>query len=433
MQTHYDTLKVTRDASAEVIRRAYVNLAKEYHAQPSADKASTFQRLREINTAFDTLKDSARRRTYDASILRGTTESRPTSLPRLSGTVSLASPQPPAFATPARVTQPASASVTRSAVLPPPIPASQSSHEPPPPETSKRSRLSLFLILLGFGGIGFVALLSILIISESNRVEFVPRPAKAPPTRTYNPQFAPPPPDLRLAGPSFSEPEQSAPKHGATIVAPGYETKAPFEIKTKEGNNYFVKLTDLATGKEALTVFVHGGKPLKIEAPLGNFSIKYATGPQWYGYEHLFGPDTAYAKAQGEFVFKIETDSESKPELLRLKKQLTAADQKVKDFLIKSGTPKKTISYIFDKTDSETELTGIDRLSNDWWKKNILSKIKNTDSYNELVDRLNARNRISDQYSTLESKSTHLGGYTISLYTVRDGNLKTSSISKEEF
>lgn len=339
---------------------------------------------------------------------------------------------------PARATQPTTLSFTRSATLPPPIPQipadrSTASIPIPPPEKKKGDRFSLFLFLLTFGGLAFIALLSILFLSELTRVKFVPRSEKAPTTRTYNPQFAPPPPDLRLVGPSFSEPEKPAPEHGATVIAPGYEAASPFQIETTAGNNYFVKLTDLATGKEALTVFVHGGKPLKIDAPLGNFSIKYATGPKWYGYEHLFGPDTAYAKAQGEFIFKIETDQASKPELLSLEKQLAAADQKIKEFLSKLGTQEKTLNYIFGTTDPETKLTSIDRLSNDWWKKNILSKIKDAKSYNELVDRLNSRARVFNKYLSLKNKSTHLGGYTISLYTVRDGNLKTSSIPKEEF
>jgi hypothetical protein len=52
-----------------------------------------------------------------------------------------------------------------------------------------------------------------------------------------------------------------------------------------------------------LTVFVRGGETVNVDAPLGTFIVKYASGERWYGYDHLFGENTAYSKATTYFTF----------------------------------------------------------------------------------------------------------------------------------
>ena len=54
-------------------------------------------------------------------------------------------------------------------------------------------------------------------------------------------------------------------------------------------------------------MYVRGGTTVEVEVPLGSYAIRYATGPIWYGYDYLFGPETAYAEADETFVFKRET------------------------------------------------------------------------------------------------------------------------------
>ena len=38
--------------------------------------------------------------------------------------------------------------------------------------------------------------------------------------------------------------------------------------------------------------------------PLGTFALKYACGTQWQDYWNLFGPSTAYMKADDTFTFR---------------------------------------------------------------------------------------------------------------------------------
>ena len=64
-KNHYDTLGVARDASAADIKKAYHKLVRQYHpdisTDPDADKKTS-----EINQAYNTLKDPAKRAEYDA-------------------------------------------------------------------------------------------------------------------------------------------------------------------------------------------------------------------------------------------------------------------------------------------------------------------------------------------------------------------------------
>lgn len=64
MADHYDTLGVSRDASADEIKRAYRKLARELHpdVNPAPEAA---ERFKEVTHAYDTLSDPARRQQYD--------------------------------------------------------------------------------------------------------------------------------------------------------------------------------------------------------------------------------------------------------------------------------------------------------------------------------------------------------------------------------
>lgn len=61
---YYEVLGVSREASAEELKRAYRNLAKKYHPDinRAADAADKFK---EIQAAYDTLSDDNKRQTYD--------------------------------------------------------------------------------------------------------------------------------------------------------------------------------------------------------------------------------------------------------------------------------------------------------------------------------------------------------------------------------
>ncbi len=64
MSDHYAILGVSPGATAETIKTSYRRKANQYHPDrnPSADAA---QRFREVQEAYETLGDPARRKGYD--------------------------------------------------------------------------------------------------------------------------------------------------------------------------------------------------------------------------------------------------------------------------------------------------------------------------------------------------------------------------------
>ena len=87
--------------------------------------------------------------------------------------------------------------------------------------------------------------------------------------------------------------EVSPPVTGTARWLTAGDRVAPLEIRTQGAGDYLVKLVDVPSGRDAGTVYVRGGTTVKVEVPLGTYAIRYATGPTWYGYDYLFGPETA--------------------------------------------------------------------------------------------------------------------------------------------
>jgi hypothetical protein len=65
ISSHYDTLQVSRDASADAIRAAYKRLARDYHPDRNRNSAESHRRMQSLNAAFEILTDSRRREQYD--------------------------------------------------------------------------------------------------------------------------------------------------------------------------------------------------------------------------------------------------------------------------------------------------------------------------------------------------------------------------------
>ena len=64
-QDYYATLGVVREASAEDLKKAYRKLAMQYHPDRNPDDKQAEAKFKEINEAYDVLKDEQKRAAYD--------------------------------------------------------------------------------------------------------------------------------------------------------------------------------------------------------------------------------------------------------------------------------------------------------------------------------------------------------------------------------
>ncbi len=64
---YYEILEVSPNASQEIIKIAYKNLAKKYHPDTSNEKNAA-EKMKRINEAYEVLSDSEKREEYDESI-----------------------------------------------------------------------------------------------------------------------------------------------------------------------------------------------------------------------------------------------------------------------------------------------------------------------------------------------------------------------------
>ena len=71
---YYETLGVSRDASADELQQAYRKLARRYHPDVNRDPAAE-ERFKDINEAYQVLRDPAQRQRYDRSSRRPASES----------------------------------------------------------------------------------------------------------------------------------------------------------------------------------------------------------------------------------------------------------------------------------------------------------------------------------------------------------------------
>ena len=65
MSTLYDTLGVSKNASADEIKKAYRKLARQYHPDTTQGDKAAEEKFKQVQTAYDVLSDDEKRKAYD--------------------------------------------------------------------------------------------------------------------------------------------------------------------------------------------------------------------------------------------------------------------------------------------------------------------------------------------------------------------------------
>jgi len=62
---YYETLGVSKTASADEIKSAFRKLARKHHPDVAKDKKGAEEKFKQINEAYEVLSDPAKRQKYD--------------------------------------------------------------------------------------------------------------------------------------------------------------------------------------------------------------------------------------------------------------------------------------------------------------------------------------------------------------------------------
>lgn len=75
-KNYYDILEINKNASPEIVKKAYTTLAKKYHPdlQENELKKDSEEKLKLINEAYEVLSDEEKRKEYDAKLFEATLE-----------------------------------------------------------------------------------------------------------------------------------------------------------------------------------------------------------------------------------------------------------------------------------------------------------------------------------------------------------------------
>lgn len=242
VHTHYDNLKVARDAPPDVIKAAYRTLSQRYH--PDREGGDE-EKIKFINRSYDVLRDPQSRAEHDQWIRDQESQHNPAPSDLYEFTSDFEAP----------------------------------AHELPqsPKKVSLSAAISIILIVLfAYGWL------------------------------TRNP--APKPASASGALSAATLQCESARKvHGGQSWASSAGEKlAPLSISTSIGQDYLIKLVNRNTGAVDGYIYLRGGAPFKTDVPLGQYEMRYASGPKWCNTTDHFGPQTQYAKVLQPLDFAIE-------------------------------------------------------------------------------------------------------------------------------
>lgn len=306
LRTHYDNLKVANDAPTEVIRAAYRSLSQKYHPDRNGGNLDSEKIMRVLNEAYDVLSDPVKRKEHDEWIKRNINSSTGNKEKNKTDEIFSTKDFPLNWQQYSRkyrveieyIRRVVKAGKVRGAIYRDTLYL----EDKPPYDTLEGIARGVIPSPLRW------SIWAALIIGLYLFIYLNENPSKPAEAKVSN--LPPLPPGFVLEEPrkpqyATTARQQPLPTNGGTKYLSNLERVAPLEIKTTAGSHYLVKIKKPESNTDIQSIFVHGGKTVTTEVPLGRYQIVYASGEKWYGYEKLFGAKTRYSKANKLFTFKM--------------------------------------------------------------------------------------------------------------------------------
>ncbi|BCN94274.1 hypothetical protein THMIRHAM_20590 [Thiomicrorhabdus immobilis] len=292
-KTHYDNLKVSRDAPPEVIKAAYRSLIQKYHPDRNNNSEESQRIIAILNNSYSVLSNPESRQSYDNWIkqkLNESSQNKPRTLK--SKTSSYQHYQTDnksdisesetvffqAYLKKYNVSeQELNQAIWKSKIKSMKIGGNTFVEDKPiiNSATVNNSSRSVFLIIF------ILTLISFFVFSYNS-------------TSTKQPAI---PKEL----PTYQE--SLLPQSGVLSVSTIEPLIAPFSITASSTQNHLVKLKDSITGNDIVSIFIRAGETVKTKVPLGTYTQVYASGNTWYGNKLLFGRRTVLSKSLTAFSF----------------------------------------------------------------------------------------------------------------------------------
>lgn len=264
VHSHYDNLKVSREAPSEVIKAAYKALMQRYH--PDKNQSSNATEIAKIiQQSYEVLSDPVLRAAHDRWI-----KEQEAKLNNNPGGL-------------ASTHIPPTKRIARAASTAAPV--------------RKNTRGPIGSLLIAFFCRGDVLLFcfvgGLLLWAEFDRHNKPVDTSPAIPIKEV--------PKATAAPPLICD--EFIPVHGYEEWSTKRGRLAPLKIKTSTGKNYWLKLIDIKSNRELGLLYVKGGFPFETKVPLGSLELRYAFGDDWCSASKPFGVTTQYSKADSVFEF----------------------------------------------------------------------------------------------------------------------------------
>lgn len=96
------------------------------------------------------------------------------------------------------------------------------------------------------------------------------------------------------------------PQSGQVFIGSDMYRYSELSIDSSSNESCYIKMKNVM-GDDIFSFFVRAGDSVTVQVPSGYFYVYFSYGKEWYGTEHIFGPDTQYAKDDELLDFKNYT------------------------------------------------------------------------------------------------------------------------------